>query len=513
MTDRPGSSGGLLLLTAALTLGACADRNVGQSIPADQLYFPIGLQVLGDEAAGQQLAVLSSNYDQRFQSQQVSLLDVDLILDGVLNALGTPDGEGACTRAQANGPVYTDGFVFDGNNAVLSRVRLPGVGGELVAVPASVSGHWLFTTSRLDSALIMMFADADGRLGCANSQEELIRNTDCTRRYITNSQAEDPFSVARGVGPNGPYIAVGHLFPYVSGFDQFGAVTFFDESALIAQATSTAPLSEAEDEAARESDIVSTSTLAFIDGLNITATAGIGAVAYAASHPRQALLVLSLRFRPELALNALEFGPAGEGSTLPAGTLVPVVSDQVRLDTLTNAIGGRGLAMTDDGRSVASLRFSEPGVTSNAGLLVVRVDGPLLESFPVLEVGSELGPPAVRPRRTPEGQLLAYAGDLIDDKIWIVDISRDIPRPAGEIIGRAPRSADGRNFFARVLDAPTSMAFATRADRTYAFVGNFANSTLAVLDVSESLPPQQHCVLARVGRDVDANGESELDRL
>lgn len=522
---NPGSTFLRTLALSGLVLNACADRNVGQPVPADQLYYPTGMQLYGAEGA-QQLAILSSNFDQRFQSQQVSVFDVEVLLDGVLGALGTPDGNGACAAAANQGVVYTDGFVFGARNAILGRARLPGVGGELLAVPDGGGGHWLYTTSRLNSALIMVYADASGTLGCSNAQEVdpedgeplLIRNTDCSRRFLTSTQAEDPYSLTRGMGPQGPYIAVGHLFAYIDGLSNFGAVTVFDESKLIAQATSTEPIGAEELEGVTLANIVSTTPTTapespYIDGFGVPSAAGIGGVAYAPAHPGQALLVLTLRFRPQLSLTALEFRRAGQSSTREPGSFVPVTTDALRLDALTNAIESRGMALTDDGRAVLSLRFSEPGVISNAGAFIARIDGPQMSLFPGLELGSELGPPALRPRRTPNGELLAYFGDLLADKIWVVDITQDVPRPAGEILGRAPRTAQGRTFFGRTLDAPTQIEFATRGDRTYAFVGNFANSTLAVLDVSEGLPAQQHCLLGRLGRDVDANGESELQSL
>ncbi|MEO1232643.1 MAG: hypothetical protein AAFZ18_27485 [Myxococcota bacterium] len=492
---------------AAVTLaaGACADRNVGQPIPADQFYFPSAVTTVGDPSAGR-IAVLSSNFDQRFQSQQITLLNAGALIDLALSEIGGGSGDGACDVVRrTNRPFYTE----DLSIGLLGGVKIPGVGGELLAVEEGTSGAFdLYATNRLNSALIRAHLPANSntprcaRMDQLQDEDLLIPNTDCSENFVIVSGAEDPFSLTRGVDPMGNgYIAVGHVFGYSTGFSQFGVVTFLDEQRIKDKQGSQFDVGEDEEDTFT-ADVASFA----VDG-----AAGLAGLAF--SELREELLITSLRLSPRMELVGVELILPGEAADEGAD-FVPSRAQTVAFEAFTNAVGSRGVALTPDGqRAVVSLRFAQAGsVTDNAGLAIVNLAGEDYEPFPALEVGEELGPPALRPQG-PGEPLLAYFGDLLTDKVFIVDVTRNSPRVVGELNGRAFRDIPGRDepIFAHILDGPTSIAFVTHNGRPYGFVANFANSTLSLIDAGAA-QPQQHCVLARFGRDVDANNETEEEK-
>lgn len=496
-------TGGFRSLSIALSLGlaagalACADRNVGQAIPADQLYYPTTVLAL-DTDSGNRLAILSTNLDQRFQSQQITLLNADELIDGLLEFLPTPAGQSLC---EGDRPVvYSETLDLAGRRVLLGRARLPGVGGEMLSVPAPASdggGYWLYATDRLNSGLFMVRM-LDDQLVCFDPavDEEIESNLDCGESHFFVTEAEDPFMLARGVTPAGrDFIAVGHLFGYLEGFVRFGVVTYFDEQLLI--------------EATRGSD-----QSPFLFGYQVLASSGVGGLGFTPLRSSDgSLLVLGQGADPRLPFTSVELRGQGqqEGGPCASGFCASVESE-IRLENFANAAGGRGLALTPDGRrAIASVRFDEPGISFNAGLVSVRLDGAEMEAQPVEELGEELGRPFLRPQGSGE-PLLAYVGDLRSDQIFIVDVTRDTLRVGGVILGRAARTlSDGTVISARTLDGPNTIAFVRRNGRLYGLVTNFANSTLSVLDVTDPLP-QRHCLVARLGRDVDANGDSEVSR-
>lgn len=470
---------------------------MGLPVPEDQLYYPVGIQTLDPGTASPRLAVHSTNFDQRFQSGQVSLFAADEMIDGVLERLGVEAGANPCAARER--PLFLAGFGPEvlGRETLLDRVRLPGIGGRLLAHPVrggAPDESRIFAIDRLDGALVYVARRGD-TLDCGGDREDVVPNTDCSEAHLSVTQAEDPYTLARGFGPRGPFIAVGHLFGYIQDLQSFGVVTFLDEEAVVAR--SRAGMGSP-----------------FMYGLQLGGARGISGVAATSSavRPRDATLVLGGPSDPPMELAAVDFRRAGDAADAGGGR-VPVVSASLRFDRVANASGGRGLVVTPDGRrAIVSLRFEdEDGVSFNAAVAVVDLTADELAAFPAVEVGEELGPPYLRPAG-PDGALLAYLGDLRTDKVWVVDVTRDLPRVVGELVGRAPRVLeDGTVIDARVFDGPTGFAFARRAGRTYAFVTNFANSTLTVLDVTDPNPRGQ-CILARLGRDVDANGESEAER-
>ena len=480
-------------LTSALILASCADRNLGDPIPKDQVYYPFGIKVIGDSASAR-LVVLSTNFDQRFQSQQLSVLDANVLIDAVRGQLGVAGGESACEAASL--PFYADSLEIEpGRQVVLSQLRLPGVGAEILAVdagPGSV-GHRIYATDRLGGSVILVERGLDDSLRCSREGDTLIRNTDCSDSFVLPSGGEDPFSLAYGFRPpdGRPYIGIGHITSTAIG-GIAGVVSFYDEDDLLRQSMGMPATSS-------------------VTGIGIPAASGISGIVYTSTRAEGgALLALPLSASSDLRLVSI---PYVRTSTVDLDLFAPRILDTLPLHIVTNAIGGRGLAVVSDQtsntqRAVISLRFRRDNLNFNAGIGLALLDSEDLVITQVVEVGEELGTPFVRPQRPGEG-LLVYVGDIRSDKIWIVDVTYNVPRVVGEIIGRAPRTlGDGQLISARTLDAPSGIAFFQRGTETYAFVSNFSNATLAILDVSDPLP-QRHCIIARIGQNVNAEGDSE----
>ena len=101
--------------------------------------------------------------------------------------------------------------------------------------------------------------------------------------------------------------------------------------------------------------------------------------------------------------------------------------------------------------------------------------------------------------------------DLRSDRVYVLDVGQDVPLLIHVIEPKASPSAASR-----LLAAPAQIAIApasTRArlgGRTLAFVANFGNSTLGVLDLSDP-DPRNHRVAARLGRALSDDGVDEVE--
>src|SRR5688572_26173806 len=163
----------------------------------------------------------------------------------------------------------------------------------------------------------------------------------------------------------------------------------------------------------------------------------------------------------------------------------------------------------DSRRAYVSMRFFAPGDSYNAGIAVIDLTQEQMQVIDVLEFGDELQRPFLR-EVTVDGQTsrYIYVGDIRRDKLYIIDVTTDSPILVKEIDGRGTRTIEGQTVQARLLDSPSQIAFATRNGRSLGFVTNFSNSTLAVLDVTDP-DPRMHRIVARLGRNIDPEGEME----
>lgn len=478
MIESPLHRAAAVLL--ALAAVSCADRNVGQEIPSGQVYFPLGMSVLDESSASPRVAVLSTNFDQRYRSGQLSLLDARTIANDLVTRLvGSSSTANLCDAPER--PLFREDYA----GAWVSRVRVPGVGGDVVRTP---DGSRLYVSNRLGGE-IMTIDHAAGVLSCVRNGEDTIRDLDCGPSHRAFSGAEEPFSLAYMENGGVGYLAVGHLFPYADRTNVWGVTTLIRDADLADKASG-----------ALSSDDVR------VIGRRLYGTSGISGVATLGG----AVKTLGLTRSGRLELNSLVPVACEDPQALEDCTLE--LDASARIDTLVNASDGRGLVAIDEQRLLATVLLQLPGTGRNAGLALFDASNGELRFLAATELGGELGKPNLRPRFTPDEPLIAYVGDLETDKLYAVDVTYDRPVVVAELLGRAPRDLpDGRRIQARLLDGPTRVAFARVDDRLFGFVANFSNATLTVLDATAP-DPRQHCLLARYGEDVDGNGESEAER-
>ena len=515
----------------ALT-ASCADEILGESPPADQLYYPVGLvAVPGALERANYVAVVSSNFDQRYNAGRVTTLSVDDLFARVAEiSLSTS------SLSKVVSPT------FDANLArsIVSSLRIDQLGGHVIYVPSTSDPALgtLFVPSRDQNWLTMIDVDGDGQISCVgggsdgSAATEVFVRTDCAAGHVLRTGAADPFSVAAVSAPTTPnaLVAVGHL-------------TSLDGSVSVAP---LAALAERQVRAAEECAGLDAADCLSLLGAPVvrlpTGLPGVGGMASIPPPPDAA----SFPERPNLGKLIVAGNQADLSSSLDIGLSVlsiwnetddlaatnasslRVSSRRLSVAALAHAIELRGVAVRSESPTTSgpathyiymAARFTGLTGTSdsqNGGLLVFRLiesatdyRDDRLDLLAVLEVGEEVSGPFLLDH--PSGAHLAYLPDARSDKIWIVDVTREWPIVVGTIEGRASRTQDGEPYEAHTLDGPASMAFVQRGDRVLAVVTNFANSTLSVADLS-SAEPRTHQVVARFGRDIDAEGEAEGPR-
>ena len=188
----------LLLLVFA---GGCRRQLTGYPYPeTNELYFPLGVQLSPD---GRFAYVLSTNWDQRFNTGWVSVIDIDALVQRSRNA--APDE------------------VPSPNDVVVQQLYVPSLGGEMTLSP---DNKYLVATFRNRAQVIVFDVLPDGLLSCAYSDSKAGLNaadrlTACDRFHIYHftqdgpdygliqDQFVDPFSVRFVGGPeNGFYTVV-----------------------------------------------------------------------------------------------------------------------------------------------------------------------------------------------------------------------------------------------------------------------------------------------------------------
>lgn len=473
----------LLSIAAVLGAGACAETVPGTAPPLDQLYFPFGLAAVEGQGGQPFLLVSSTNFDQRFNAGTL----VSLSVDRLLAQIGDP----------APGEVV---FRTDFGDALAGGLRMDQLGGQVTFSPGAGGAGRVYVPTRFLNRLNVVDFAPNGALSCGNGGQdralETILGQDCTEGRSLPTGYDDPFVVAVASLPGADaVVGVAHLRPPGFITPAFGNVSFALESAIDARLAAERAGQPLPDPLVRgEVPQMGGST-------GLTALPPFDTPA----DPFRGFLASGRVGAPDfdLVLAQLLVGlPAAEGEPLS------VQSGWIfSLSAATGANSTRGLAVGSTSgplRAYLSLRFPEATDTFNAGIAVMRVDPP--ELLQVFELGEELQQPFLLERGN---QRLIYVADLRGDRIWILDVSTDQPVVAGSILGRMQRiDGEGRPFQAHVLSTPSQMAFVEREGRHFAFVTNFNNSTLAVLDVTD-VDPRRHRQVARFGRTIDPLGETE----
>ena len=432
------------------------------------------------------LLVGSSNFDLRFNAGRLFAFSAE-----ALAALVPPTEAGVFFRQ-------------DFGDAITGSVRVDSFSGELSTVelaPGGVPGLYALSPSRSINELTVVRIDPDGSLSCRLEGSNRNVGLDCSDSHRIQLLARDAYSVSVADFGEKRMIAVGSL----------GAVNpipgFF--AATVSLMTST--YLEARISGALEP--ISANDDCNVTDIQISAIRGIGGlIGLTQSSTNAELLSLSYRTAPALSVNRYRIGEIA-----PVGDCIEGIDENIevfagidlRLDNALSAFEGRGLIRSSDGRrAYASVRFVDSVDTTNAAIVVLDISDPEAPAriISAVEVGEELGRPNLDER--PDGGRLLYIGDRRTDQIYVVNVITDQPQVVGRISGQGIRDFGDATRQVRVLDQPAHMAFFQDGERRLAFVSNFTNSTIGVLDITDP-DPRRHRVIARLGRDLDPQGESE----
>lgn len=476
------------LFAVALLAAACAEDVPGTPPPEQEVYFPLGAEVVTLDDAGEVLVVVNSNFDQRYNAGYVSTYSVETL-----------------TSLAGSGDVTT--FVDSLEAAFISRVRIEQFGGDITL--SDGTPRRVFVASRGRNVVTMIGLAEDGTLFCDDSPSAKRSDAfDCTAAHEVRTFADDPFPVAfvpqDGAGNAVATLAVGHLTVRDLGIRSDAVVRTIEYPRYEAR------VAQDVDPEVHVFDPTETSTIGR-EGFSQAQFSNNGGVA-------------GLVFSPQAGFAATDGSPTGRLLIASAGQLnvsnsltiiAGIFEDGVlrasgtplALDVATSAIQTRGIRATVDGRrAYVGIRFQEGQTITqfNSGVAIVDTSSASPQFVSVFEVGEEGSRPSLVERA--DARLL-YIPDLRLDRIFILDVTNDEPTLVGSIVGRANRVVNGEQIQARTLASPAQVAFT--ADGNFGFVTNFLNSTIAVLDTSDP-DPRKHRVIARLGRNIDPEGDMEM---
>jgi hypothetical protein len=351
----------------------------------------------------------------------------------------------------------------------------------------------LFLTSRLDRSFSMVRYEGAGELACSGAGEPLL-GTDCTEGHSVGLESTDPFAVAST--PSLPGAAAGIVVVGLLG-DRSGVAELVQFDGV-----------RIDDRADRDP------TLDPVLARNASGLDGVSSLLYLpppALGSAQGILVASALIAPAdqgvpISTYSIEATEAG----VSLGARRPTQSVGAR-----DLIATRGMIPSADlTRLYASLRIEESSperagaIRFNAAIGVLSLEGSSLSLISLFEVGEELGPPSLLERG---GRRLLYVPDHRTGRLWIMDVTRDVPAVVSVILPRGEREdGQGGTVPSKLLATATSIVFAEREGRTLGFITNFGNSTLSVLDATAD-DPKEHAIIARFGRDLDPSLGPEVE--
>lgn len=441
--------------------GGCADKIPGLPPPEEQVYFPAALKVIGDD-----LVVVSSNFDQRYNAGRVHLYDLPTLVAKLPTASDAP-------------------VVFDEElqPALKASLRIDQFGSDIVPAQGASGENWLLIPSRGRNQLTVLDY-APGSLSCGPAPTEESR-FDCQENRAVDTQAQDPFAVV--VTDSGTANATAYVAHLRSTQDP--------DDLIYRQAVTRIGLNSYADV---EPDV---QPFVFNDYGGVTGMVmvpqGFLGIPVGDARRQGTLVVVERNVTPTMTLR---------GFTIRGNQLEQTHS--LNLGAELNAGASRGLYFDEArGRLYVSLRFQENADSFNAAVVSFDVTGTTFAvRGPVTEVGEELGTPIFH--QVVGGPRLLYVPDIRLNAIWVLDVSTDVPAVVHRIQGQGIRDFSGVPVQVPLLASPTGMTFYTSGARTFGIVSNFANSTLAFIDVTD-VDPRKHRVVARLGRDIDAEGEKE----
>jgi len=415
---------------------------------------------------GDDLVVLSSNFDQRYNAGRVHLYDLPKLVAKL-------PAEGA--------EVLFDEELQSALNATL---RIDQFASDVVRAQDGQGQDWLLIASRGRNQLTVLDY-APGAVTCTAPSEQPSR-FDCAESHGLNTRSQDPFSlVVMDSGTQSVAAYISHLRSVRNQDDQ-----------LYRQSITRVPLQSYQDSEP------TVERYTFLDYGGVTGMtfvpAGYLGIPATDLRRRGTLVAVERNRTPTMTLRG--FTVRTDGGTVEQ-------THSLDLGATINAGASRGLVFdAQRERLYVSLRFQENADSFNAAIATVDVRGDTFQVIGLTEVGEELGQPILH--QVPGGPRLLYIPDIRLNTIWVMDVSTDVPVVAHRVESVGLRDFSGTSAQVPLLASPVDMAFYTSGARTFAFVSNFSDSTLAVLDVSAT-DPRKHRVVARLGRDIDAEGEKE----
>ncbi len=417
------------------------------------------------------LVVVSSNFDQRYNAGRVHLYDLPTLVQKV---------------PPAGLPVFFD---EDLESASKASLRIDQFGSDVVRVRNASGQDWLLIPSRGRNQ-VTIIDYLGGSLSCGGLNTETTR-FDCGDDRSFSTGGQDPFSVVvTGDQTADPVAYVGHV-----------RADFNDNDNIFRQSLTRIGLSDFPS----APPTVVASTFADFGGVTGIAFIPPGNMGVPANHPelKGTLVVVERNRAPRLRLRA--FRVVDDGTSV---TLEP--SDFINFGDTLQAVASRGLIYdVARGQLHVALHLQESGDSSNGAIVTVDVSGDTFRPGRVTRVGEELGRPVMHPDAT---RALLYVPDLRNNVLWAMDVSSPVPQVRHRIEGRGSRTfSNGVTKQVALLATPIAMTFYEAGGRTFGFIANFANSTLAVMDVTAA-EPREHRVVARLGRDIDPEGLAEIDK-
>ena len=468
--------------------------------PDSQLHFPIGLAKVRANGGREFLLIGSSNFDQRFNAGRLFSLDIARLA--------------ALVPASDPGAPEAIFFQDDFGDAIVDSVRVDSFSGDLAVVRLDSDGTGVkphvLTPSRLGNEMAVVQLADDGQLSCRLEGSNRETGFDCTDSHRIKVLGTDAYSVGVtstsdgrqvvAVGPLSTEPAIGGLF--------FSRVAFMTTDYLEQRLQGGTAAFEPEDDCnVNDFPLLSVGGVSGFISLDPLPTG------------ESRILTTGLQRAPVLSIQRFEISAPTEGPVAsveacfdPVEDLIDErvdveTSEDIRIDTALAAFEMRGVATsTSAGRAYVTLRFAEPFDANNAGIGVIDITSDPVRILSLLEVGEELVQPSLLERE--DGARLLYVGDQRTDDIFVISVTADQPQVIARIGSRGLRDLNGRTVQVNLLDQPNQIVFADVDGRKLGFVTNFSNSTLGVLDVSDP-DPRRHRVIARLGRDLDPEGERE----
>ncbi|MBI2373097.1 MAG: hypothetical protein HYV07_03780 [Deltaproteobacteria bacterium] len=448
-------------ILSLFVLAGCVDDIPGQPPPLDQVHYPVGLALVAGDA---RLLVVNSNFDLRYGA-------------GSLLSLPVEGSYALAKQSTVESPI--DRLPED-----TYGVRIPSFGGEVAVIPGPSGAVTAAVPSRGKNLVTFVDVGRDGGLSCSTAGADALAGIDCSAAHVIETRGIDPYAVSLVAGTRA--LAVGHLRADVG----HPALSLFDLDVLASRKAA-----EAAGQALPSAALTSTTS-------DLAGVAGLVSFGQAEGE----LVMAAARFSGGVPVTTYRVSASDEGLAM-----APVA--RLSLGSLTGATELRGLALSADRtRAYVAMRVLESSggagpTLFNSAIAVIRIDGAALSLASVIEVGDEIGAPALLERGE---QRFVYAPDLRTGSIYVLDARSDALLVASVIRGYRTRPGDGELLHVGWLSTPAAIVFASlpSENKTLAFVSNFANSTLAVIDAS-SEDPREHVLVGRLGRVMMPDGSTD----